>query len=79
MTYTQAYSEAAKTVFSHLNESTVNARKATSSIDLEVAVCAYVCVNCEISVKCFQRLLNYVINKKNNLSFDVSVKMRQVV
>ena len=59
--------------------STVNARKATSSIDLEVSVCAYVCVNCEISVKSFQRLLNYVINKKNNLSFDVNVKMRQVV
>ena len=33
----------------------------------------------KLSVKYFQRLLNYVINKKNNLSFDVNVKMRQVV
>ena len=44
-----------------------------------VSVCSYVCVNCEISVKSFQRLLNNVIYKKNNLSFDVNVKMRQVV
>ena len=47
--------------------------------DLEVSFCAHVCVNCEISVKSFQPLLNYVINKKNNLSFDVNVEMRQVV
>ena len=41
--------------------------------------CICMCYYREISVKCAQRLLNYVINKKNNLSFDVNVKMRQVV
>ena len=49
---------------------------------LQIWNCLGLCilrVNCEISVKCFQRLLNCVINKKNNLSFDVNVKMRQVV
>ena len=63
------YHEHCKNPKDGINESTANAREATSSIDVEVSVCAYVCVNCEISVKCFQRLLNYLINIRLSIPF----------
>ena len=47
-----------------MNECTVKARK-TIAIDLEVYVCAFACVNFKIEVKCFQPLLNYLINTNN--------------